>query len=732
MGRDPADHLAARLAQWRAKAAASQLAAEEWIDAGETGSAFFERYQLAGNAGVQSDLAAAQEIASLGFQRTSGALRQQFATLLTSVLLVGNRRETDPGRRAAVAAMARALCAACDEVGDAVSLRRELEVARLWEECARTAGAEAEAAEARSIADRALSRNPGEASTPLADSQDVTTGGLAPTDTVLAEIDLATLRADSAWEAERWSEAATAYDAAATLLITAVRNSAGMVEGPDGVAQPRRWQLLSGRGKLAARAAYAHLMSDRSQEAVLSLERLCDVFGSTDSSRRLLDRLPALGHAELYERYQSAMGALVTALASGDEPNIETARRAVTTIVLKIRALPGFERFLQSVSWQQIGEAATIVPLVYLAATHRGTAVIVVAGETILSQTVEDVDLEELSDRAKPFLGPEVEPGTSSGPVTLEETQRALHEFMDWLAEHLLILVRAYLGDATSAAFVSPGLLGLLPIPATIALAEERLAGRGTPRVPALSVSLVPSARAYVASREAAVRPYGGKALVVRDPRPVNPLYGAPEFGLVVARLIRRAAPDTTVLEGRSATVKQVLEDLPTYDLVAFWSHGDVDRRFGYFGTLLLANFEVLNAMHLAGVPELPTRLLFLGACRSGMPAVDVDGETLSLPTAFLGAGAAAVLAAYWRVDELPTVLLLSSFLEVFLHSGDPARALQAARDWLRSAPAEELRERSASIGLELVPSEPLSMAKSEDRPYEEYWYWAPFHLTGA
>jgi hypothetical protein len=731
MSREPADDLAARLAQWRAKAASSQLVEEDWRDGGMTGSALFERYQLAGNAGVQSDLTAAHEIASLGFQRTSGALRQQFATLLTSVLLVGNRHETDPGRREAVAAMARALCTACDEAGDAASLRREVEVARLWQECARTAGAETEAAEALSIVDRAL-RNPGNPPAPLVPSHGGRTVGLEPTDAVLAYIDVATLRADSAWDIERWPEAATAYDAAAALLITAVRNSAGLVEGAGGVVQPRRWQLLSGRGKLAARAAYAHLMSDNSQAAVLSLERICDVLGSTDSNRRLLDRLPVLGHAELYERYEEAMGALMTVLPRGDEPEIETARRAATTVVVEIQALPGFERFLQSVSWKQIRETATIVPLVYLAATNRGTAVIVVAGDTIQSQTLEDVDLEELAERAKPFLRLEVEPGTSSGPVTLEESQRALHDFMDWLAEHLLLLVRVYLGDATSAAFVCPGLLGLLPMPATIALAEERLAACGAPSIPSLSVSLVPSARAYLASREAAARPYGAKALVVRDPRPVNPLYGTPELGRAVEGVIRRAAPDTTVLEGRSASVREVLEDLPTYDLVAFWCHGDVDRRFGYFGTLLLANFEVLNAMHLVGVPELATRLLFLGACRAGMPAVDVDGETLALPTAFLGAGAAAVLSAYWRVDELPTVLLLSVFLDVFVSSGDPARALQVARDWLRRAPAEELRARSASIGLELIPSEPLSIAKSEDRPYEEYWYWAAFHLTGA
>jgi hypothetical protein len=90
MGRDP--YLEVRLQQWEIKAALGKLresAEEDWIEAAEIASAFLERYRLARKRGRQTDLAIAQEIASWGFERTSGALREHFATLLAGARAAG-------------------------------------------------------------------------------------------------------------------------------------------------------------------------------------------------------------------------------------------------------------------------------------------------------------------------------------------------------------------------------------------------------------------------------------------------------------------------------------------------------------------------------------------------------------------------------------------------------------------------------------------------------------------
>jgi hypothetical protein len=151
-------NLADRFGRFVRRNAEGSVTRQEWIEFGETGSALFERYQSRGAAADPADLLHAHQIASAGAQCTDVSLKQQFYTLLTAVILVENRRDTDPGRRAAVAAIARQLCHAYEGNADQHSLRRVFEIARLWEECAQSAGATAEAAEARNTADRALGR----------------------------------------------------------------------------------------------------------------------------------------------------------------------------------------------------------------------------------------------------------------------------------------------------------------------------------------------------------------------------------------------------------------------------------------------------------------------------------------------------------------------------------------------------------------------------------------------
>jgi hypothetical protein len=83
MGRDV--ELEALFSLWQDKAAMGELGEEDWIEAAGIASAFLERYRLAGKAGLQSDLAAADRIASWGVRDTGGALREQFEALLAGV-----------------------------------------------------------------------------------------------------------------------------------------------------------------------------------------------------------------------------------------------------------------------------------------------------------------------------------------------------------------------------------------------------------------------------------------------------------------------------------------------------------------------------------------------------------------------------------------------------------------------------------------------------------------------
>jgi CHAT domain-containing protein len=88
-------------------------------------------------------------------------------------------------------------------------------------------------------------------------------------------------------------------------------------------------------------------------------------------------------------------------------------------------------------------------------------------------------------------------------------------------------------------------------------------------------------------------------------------------------------------------------------------------------------------------------RLLILSACQTAI--LDLQGardEVRSLATGMLQAGAAAILAALWSVDDRATYLLMVRFaLEWFpqMHTEPPAAALACAQQWLRTVTNRDL-----------------------------------------
>lgn len=116
-----------------------------------------------------------------------------------------------------------------------------------------------------------------------------------------------------------------------------------------------------------------------------------------------------------------------------------------------------------------------------------------------------------------------------------------------------------------------------------------------------------------------------------------------------------------------------------------------MDRNINYSGILLLANSEVLSYEDLRAMEEI-SRIVVLSACRSGSSAVSIE-QIVSLPAAFLSAGAAAVLGTFWHADETASLLLLMRFYELWCDGGlTPAAALGEAQAWLMTASAESLR----------------------------------------
>jgi CHAT domain-containing protein len=155
------------------------------------------------------------------------------------------------------------------------------------------------------------------------------------------------------------------------------------------------------------------------------------------------------------------------------------------------------------------------------------------------------------------------------------------------------------------------------------------------------------------------------------------------------------------------------------------------------------------------------TRLVSLSACETGLTSIEPGqaDEYVGLPAGFLLAGAPAVVASLWSVDDLSTALLMERFYHLHL-AGDPddpapqplplAQALAQAQKWLRELDKEEamaqvrrLQEmwrerRGQDYHRALGQHWQLERARyriedsQEDRPFGHPFHWAAFQAVGA
>jgi CHAT domain-containing protein/tetratricopeptide (TPR) repeat protein len=252
---------------------------------------------------------------------------------------------------------------------------------------------------------------------------------------------------------------------------------------------------------------------------------------------------------------------------------------------------------------------------------------------------------------------------------------------------------------------------------------------------------------------------------------------------LTLAKIARALHLPTRVRIQQQATRAWLIEILQRGSVVVASCHGVFDTEEPLQSGLRLASNERLtlrqvlsNEVNLHGL-----QLLILSSCQTAI--VDLRGisdEVYSLPAGMLQAGAKAVLASLWSVDDRATYLLMVRFAQEWfpsLHEVPPAVALARAQTWLRTVTNQDLQVWQAQAFtekgprgdvLQTVPAfseeqeNPLSAlhndlqaalavrtdryepgeavrylrhdARQQDpaaRPYEHPVYWAGFQVTG-
>ncbi|HEV3075284.1 MAG TPA: CHAT domain-containing protein [Thermoanaerobaculia bacterium] len=202
------------------------------------------------------------------------------------------------------------------------------------------------------------------------------------------------------------------------------------------------------------------------------------------------------------------------------------------------------------------------------------------------------------------------------------------------------------------------------------------------------ALSIEPSASFYVSRRQPPAQP----------PRQWRLLSVAPQEGPSVEALVplREAAveaaataalyPQHRLLIGTEATRASFLAALRDSDVVEFAGHAIANLQQPPLSRLIFAadqaaaGSSLLFARDLRQLPLGHLRLVVLSGC-STAPGSRARGEGFAGATqAFLEAGAAAVLATLWRVDDAAARRLVLAFHRHLLAGEDGASALRAAQ----------------------------------------------------
>ena len=232
--------------------------------------------------------------------------------------------------------------------------------------------------------------------------------------------------------------------------------------------------------------------------------------------------------------------------------------------------------------------------------------------------------------------------------------------------------------------------------------------------------------------------------LLSRRPRPVTPpslsclalgcnesehttLYLAEEEARLVAQRLQGQA-----LVGADAKGAALMQRADEARILHVACHGEFNRSAPLLSTLYIGRAEALTGQAILEKLKLRCDLVTLSACDSGLNQVQRGDELYGLLRAFLLAGATAVMAALWRVDDRPTLLLMLKFYELAQQGVAYAEALKQAQLYLQSVTLATAQATLAPVLGERATTYLAAFAAQGEGPiFAEPKDWAAFTLIG-
>lgn len=187
-------------------------------------------------------------------------------------------------------------------------------------------------------------------------------------------------------------------------------------------------------------------------------------------------------------------------------------------------------------------------------------------------------------------------------------------------------------------------------------------------------------------------------------------------------------------------------------DVVHLIVHGTFDDASPYHSGVFLKDPQQKDSLWtIADVfSELDApvaRLAVLSGCETGLSRPNLVSEEVSLPSALIAAGFAAVVASKWSVDDLSTALLMGEFYRCWYGSRiSLCRALSESVQWLQDLDRTTAVATIMGLGQCLTDDLPgggatalqANIAKAvktieagPEQPFGYPYYWAAFFVAG-
>jgi CHAT domain-containing protein len=263
----------------------------------------------------------------------------------------------------------------------------------------------------------------------------------------------------------------------------------------------------------------------------------------------------------------------------------------------------------------------------------------------------------------------------------LSGRRAASRELSSALYGQIIEPVEPLLAPDAAIAFVADGPLNDLPFSAL------RHGPSGPFLIEQHALSLLPNLSAVVTAAGASrhERPMSVLAVGAPDLRD-GPFKALPPLPAAAseARQIADLYPKSEVLEGRQATRPAFLEGIVDADVVHFGGHAVSVPEFPRLSQLVLADSpnaantvdtRALGALKLVRAP-----VVVLAACSTASGPLFRGEGPLSLARPFLAAGARAVVATMWDIDDAASAAVFIALHRALASGATAARALQAAQ----------------------------------------------------